>query len=284
MDDRLPTLPLDKQAVSDAARLAISQDAGKYLAAILAASLGAGVTSRALGGFARLGKRDKPLPTALPATPVLLPRPKTLEEEESKYAALKKMAAGEDPSMLDRIGSSIGEKIFKGSPGSGMANRWWGLPLFWPLALGGGAAAMYGGYKLTDKILDMQRQHELERSLAKSKQEYERAVQERLKAAEYVDNTGAVDLLDDLAMEGIKKQADSIKDKLMNAGATGLSLYATYALLAALGAGKMTYDITRKTAPGKITEKALAERARQRYGMTPPMYITQEEKQQQPVL
>jgi hypothetical protein len=154
--------------------------------------------------------------------------------------------------------------------------------MFWPLAAGGGLASLYGGYKLTDKLLDMRRKAEMDTELEDAKQQYMQQVQERLKSAAHVDETDAPELLDELAADGISKLADLDLSQLQQGGSNmlqgGTGMYAAYALLAALGSGKLMHDYMRKRSPRKITEQALQQRARQRFGMTPPTYISEQDE------
>jgi hypothetical protein len=205
------------------------------------------------------------------------------DEEEPKYAALNKMA---DAGALQGIGDLISKYLFEtpqGTPtfSSGdYATSVWGMPTFLPLAMLGSAGSLYGGYKLTDKLLDMRRKAELQNQLEDAQEDYERAVQQRLKVAEHVDETPELDLLDELAVDGVQKQAQG--NVATNLGGGLASLYLAYALLTGLGSGILTHNVISKNAPRKITEKALQTRARQRYGMTPPLYISSQEDEPEP--
>ena len=293
MDARLQTSRFVKQAgpPTYAEVVGHKQDAGRYIASIIAASLGAGVLGRTFIGANRMLRKPFPVSPSLAMQPMKVPV-KEEEKTEPKYAALRKTAVTDDNTgMLQHIGNMIAKNLWHTSPANfkanpnfmlgDMAKHWTSVPAALPLALGGGLGAAYGGYKATDAILDARRKSEMEDELQTAKRNYEQAVQQRLKIAERIDNVSASVLLDELATVGVLKQANWLSDLTANAkslGATGLGMYLTYALMSGLGAGKLTHDITRKNTPRSITEKALNERARKRYGMTPPMYISQQPK------
>lgn len=286
MDAHLPTLRSArvKTAQDPISRYdaATQVDASRRLLAILAGAFGAGILGRSLLGANRLSKKS---PRVMPGSNVMINLPSHHKEEEDaklKYAALHKMAADND--WLSQLSKPVIDLLFnrKNFITGNRARNWYTYPLFWPTVGVGGLAALGGGYKLTDKILDARRKAELNAELEEAKRQYQEAVQNRLKTAAHVDETDPVTLLDELAVTGIEKAANdnpitSIGNFLGDTASGIGSLYLAYALMTGLGSGKLMYDYMRRKSPRKITEEALKQRARQRYGLTPPVYISQHE-------
>jgi hypothetical protein len=201
---------------------------------------GAGAAFRGGTGLANMLQRNlKPAARPSATAPQFIEVP-IFSKKEKEKEELKKVAAG---GLLSDVLSGAGNS----NPGS-----WWGA---YPLSVGAGAAGAYGGWKLTDVLLDRRRKAQVKSELEKAKKEYEEALAGRSKLGQQLD-----ELYDNL-----EKQANT-------ADYVGppLGIAALYALLAGGGAGVAAYNFTKKRNPAKIKEKAKAQYRAERFNRRPP--------------
>ena len=175
------------------------------------------------------------------------------QEEIDKEAAFAKLAEDSFGATIAHLGGLLREpheqvgllrKTLSGWGEPGMAQKPWTY-IAAPLAIGGG---LYGGWKLTDYLLNKTRSAEQESELESARKEYESALAGRRKLA-----SAEPDPLDDLAAEYEKR---ALVNELagIGLGAAGLT-----ALLSGLG----TYRWTRSLAEDKAVEEAVRRRQAQ---------------------
>lgn len=313
MAGRQQTSPCaEKQAKieSYAAREALKMDASNNIAATLLAALGTGVLGRTLVGAGRMRRTQPSLYRASSMYPIIMPDmiPAPKPKKKKKVAALPaepvvKVADGPPAPIttaapaaaptpdLNPVSKLLYKTLFHSPPGAresivrgDAADNKWGIPTYAPLLIGGGLAALYGGYKVTDKLFDARRKAEIADEVEEAQETYLNAVRERLKQSSDVQAAPVADVFDVMATQRVQQMADTepaahtksaAPDWLKHYGGGAAGLYALYALLASVGAGKMTYDAVNKRSPRKITEKALTERTKQRYNTGLPTYISQ---------
>ena len=130
----------------------------------------------------------------------------------------------------------------------------WGIPATYG-AIPAALAALYGGYKLTDYILDKRRKATSEDDLASAKEEYEAALRDKNASA---DIDADFDLIAENAVSGVEKQSTALQ--------TAGGLYGAYGILAALAAGIPAYTFFKNRSKRELISRALAERQEQRHG------------------
>lgn len=133
------------------------------------------------------------------------------------------------------------------------------LPWYLPLALMTGAGSAYGGYKLTDKLLDRRRNVELKSELDEAKDNYRTALRGGSKLATVLDQ--------------LCNQLE--KTAFMSPDTAGMGLGAVLTAMGLLGAGSglIAYDMTRKSSPDKVLDEAKRRQARARLRTAPsPIY------------
>ena len=293
MDARLPTSHLVKQADAD-----LNTDVGRRIAALAALMFASGTIGRtALGAERAFNLKPLPGTTTSGYDQISLPLP-----EEKKRDIFSKAADDEAAEggllrrTLDSVGEGLGTLIGKSPFPGNKSTHVLGHPATYAIGLPAGLAALYGGYKLTDAVLDRRRKASQQAELDDIKQRYNALVAKSLKRAAAVEDATPAAILDDMAdafLKTAKLEANSWKGnpnptfgdiakqnigwdptaQLNNAGGAMYGMYPAYALLAALGAGKLSHSYFNKRAPSKITEQALAERERQRSNRQ-PLYIT----------
>lgn len=162
----------------------LNADSANTLANLLRMSLaavGAGVAARsAVGLRANLNRslRAAPSPPASPQVITLTVPSRAVDAPPEKRADLQ--------SISRRALDAVGATLTPGQPPTLAQSRFWGAhlsgamnkPYAWPTAALGMMAGLYGGYKLTDKILDALRKREQSAELQTAKDDYERALQE----------------------------------------------------------------------------------------------------------
>ncbi len=223
-------------------------DIGKL--GLLMAGLGAG--ARGLQGLVGLGRRNlggRDRAPGLRARTVTIPID---EEEEDKYASLKQ---GEfewtSPSTwADPLTKPFSDAL-QGNVSTPMAQPW-----VLPAALLGGPLAAYGGYKLTDKLMDKRRGDEQEARLDKAKREYEEALRGRGKMGEDLD----------CLCELMEKESFGASD----VAGIGSGVAITLGGLLALGSGMAAYDMSKQKRPDEVLRKAKLRRDRERMRRVPP--------------
>ena len=130
----------------------------------------------------------------------------------------------------------------------------WGVPATYA-AIPAGLAALYGGYKLTDYILDKRRKATSEGELESVKKDYEEALYDKKASA---DIDADFDLIAEHAISGSEKQADLFQ------GSAGF--YGAYGILSALAAGVPAYKFFKDRSKRVMIARALEARQEQRHG------------------
>ncbi len=231
-----------------------------------------------------------PLPQRLVPVPVPKPKRPPGEEEEEGLPAIKvaggpatapatefsNPAGWEAQQQANPVSSWLGSHIFNAtgalrSPGTdrSVMGDWFfnqnakdpsGMPWYhmaMPAAMTGG---FYGGYKLTDYLLDKSRHNELDSELDYSRRKYQRALLGRGKTAS--EGESPVDELDVL-YDALEKRGiwDWTAPLIGSLGAVGLA--------GAIGGGILSYDYTRRGNADTALQEALKERKRQIYRQAP---------------
>jgi len=290
-------------------RQAQKTDIARIIANTIAASAGIGILGRlGLGATRMFNPKPLPYDVSSGARVLKLERDGGAkdEEDESPYpykddwqnlkeGSFKKEAVEFNPitllqNLIFKKGKNGGSGLlatppdkpnfFKGDDPTGSWGSWGAFPTY--AAVPAGLGALYGGYKLTDYILDKRRKAELDEELEDVKGRYDEVTQslfDKESAAVDVDSVfdelAAVMTQPNVAMT---KEADSewlttIKDKLCDwfpsfttgpAGA-GLGLAALYALGAGGAAGAGTYKWMNNRSRRNILEEALKRRQMENY-------------------
>jgi hypothetical protein len=170
--------------------------------------------------------------------------------EIDKEAGFAKLAGDALTSFADTLGmlrrpGEVGNMIQNTIGGWGEGNRW-NMPWHMPAAIAAGAGGLYGGWKLTDYLLDKTRSTEQESEVAQARKEYEAALAGRRKVA-------SIDPLDELA--GLCEKRGWVNQAIGGA--------LTAAGLTALASGIGTYRWTRSLAEDKAIEEAVKRRQAQ---------------------
>jgi hypothetical protein len=259
----------------------VRQAASMHVARLLQIAAGLGLAGGAAHGLARL---VRPRKLSYGRSPVAgrIEIPELAREEDEKTAAFEglsksQLAAGA-PGFGEGITGSIANAIYNltggkspGALGGAGATSIYGNP--WVAGLGIPAAVLLaaGGYTGAKKLMDWRTLEEKEEELEAVREQYQRTV------AEGLGTKTASEALDELAeetlplMEGMKKEAQGDVSNFI--GQLGGPMIA-YGILSSLIAGKLGYDWARKRDEEKITEEAVARRAMQRAGGTPPAFLT----------
>jgi hypothetical protein len=135
------------------------------------------------------------------------------------------------------------------------------LPYYGPAMFGAAGLGAYGGYKLTDHVLDQRRKAESDDELEQARQAYMAALQGGSKLGEALDSL-----------------CDTLEEKRAAAGASdyagvGLQMLGGLLGMGTLSAGLLAYDATRKKRPDDVLEEAKRREARNRMQLRPsPIY------------
>ena len=130
-------------------------------------------------------------------------------------------------------------------------------PLAIPATIGAAGLGGYGGYKLTDLIMNQRRRAELKSELERSKREYEEAISGGHKISSVLDE------LFDAWWEKAALTSNDVAGVLIGGGITGAGLLA-------LGSGVLAYDMTKKKNPAEVLRKAKQRRRRALQRRSPP--------------
>lgn len=230
------------------------------LAKIGLLAFGTGAGFRGLKGLIGLGNRNiigraRPLHShSTVDIPIRRKDKKDEQEPLRKVAGWFEDILGAASEGAGQVAKPFG-KAWRGENVSNPAN----IPWVMPLAILGGGGAMYGGYKLTDKIMDSRRRKEIEKRKEIARQEYERALSGHGKLGQ------ALDVLYDKAVE--KKAVDWVSPDTAGLGLGGAL---TFGGLLALASGLGAYNLSKKKRPDEILRAAKQRRARERMRRTPP--------------
>lgn len=227
----------------------------------------AGLLGRSAVGMSHLMQRDRDTQVAPSYQPVdvQLPAP---EEEEEKFAsdigdAFKRGYGNVEGWLRDAL--PWGSNWFWGEG----ATEPWGIPAYYPLVGGAAIGGGYGGWKLADMMADWGHKQQRKDELARAQEEYEQLLQE----------TMAKHGSDDVIEQELEELADLVTEKQANLGTpsdwlgAGTGAWTLYAILAALGSGKLTYDYFKQRNQADVTEEALRRRAKERTGGVAPAYL-----------
>lgn len=156
-----------------------------------------------------------------------------------------------------------------------------------PLILGGGAAGIYGGWKLTDWLLRKNRRAAVDAQLEKSKQDYRKALNEQYEAMLPPQAQKTAGALLDQTAEAMEKRGwdwpkidvtPITKHLRIPGGQTAddwtnrlLGTYATVAGMTALGTGVGAYNWSRNRSEAAALEKALRQRRLDRAARPAPV-------------
>jgi hypothetical protein len=265
-------------------RQAVKRDSARMVANLAAALFGAGVVGRAGLGALRMAT-----PTKLPGSRdmsrqgIQMTIPEEEEEEEDdrafpKFAELDGHWA--DPRTYIRSGMDAithTDELSPTKPAGDYATTPLGVPATIGIGLPLGLASLYGGYKLTDWILDKRRKAEKADELQDVKDDYDKLVRRS-----FAKHSAAEDL-DTLAGKYTEKTAGgnlwkwlegNIPAPVWNAMGGAGGMLAAYAALSAGAAGKFSYDYFNKGNERVLAEKAMAERQKKRGGGVLPAYVS----------
>lgn len=160
-----------------------------------------------------------------------------------------------------------------------------------PMIIGGGAAGLYGGWKLVDYLLEKNREANVRAQLESAKKDYRRALNEQFQAELPPAKQAAAGTLDKVAAafekEGSKFLGVDLPDFRINTGelvsrmpgAQGTqdmanALGGAYAValgLTGLGTGIGAYNWTRNRSEANALERALRRRRMERAGLPAPV-------------
>jgi len=252
-------------------------DIAKLIANVVGLSLAGGVAGR-LGLSAARSLQPKALPydVAPEANIIKMKSYKHEEDEEDDVSPYKKVASfnpiqiladlihkGDPANPGESTGILSGNKNphitggnATGSMGLfGTAPAWASIPL--------GLAGLYGGWKLTDYVMDKRRKAELEEELEDVKSRYDSvassAFSKDSSADMSVDETFDK-LAEFMTQPSLTKQADNPIDTISGIGGAAVGVGATYAVLAALLAGYGSHSLFSGRSRRKLIEDALKER------------------------
>ena len=267
---------LNTPGVSDQFAHSAKTDMASIWTKAIMAALGAGILGRVgLGAFRSIVPKGKTPYGPDTGTQTL---DISTEEDEKRAAACPTLAKqAETPFPFNRaqnlLYSPDGKGLFGGSNWlttpreTGSVLKWlpwvkadtasqgaWGIPATYG-AIPAALAALYGGYKLTDYILDKRRKATSEDDLASAKEEYEAALRDKNASA---DIDADFDLIAENAVSGVEKQSTALQ--------TAGGLYGMYGILAALAAGIPAYTFFKNRSKRELISRALAERQEQRHG------------------
>lgn len=200
-------------------------------------SLGAGAAGRGAVGLVNLFKPSKP---KIRSGPVNLPLP---------YPAEEKVAYSSTT----------------------------GIPWYMPAMMTAGLGGVGIGWSAVDKLLASQRNHESDRRLEESKQQFHDALLSQYSPKAAGEKTAMQEVGERLdrvwekfaSMVGPTKTAVDFGDM----GGKALGGYGTYALLSGLLGGTWAYDATNKRSRRSVIEKALRRRQQAEFAKSPPPLV-----------
>jgi hypothetical protein len=258
--------PTPAQAASnadDTARIAARHSAGENALIKQLAMLGLGVGTGVGGIYAinqalKTRKKD-PVDTEVDL-PYPVKRPKMAAEDKSWFSYLMGTQP-EKPSLLDN-------------------------PLFLPTAGAASLAALYGGFKGSSSLADVLLNRQQANELASAKDDFQKALlgahdqplehdpvrKKKMKTASMVEVSQEIDALFNLVEKRAKDEplGWSSGNLLSDIVKAITPAYTTYALAGGIGTGALAYDMTRKHSRAEALKKALRDRSRMKYEISPP--------------
>ncbi len=310
------TAKVAQHRIDDASQAAGKEIAAKQLLSLLGIGTLGGFGVRSLMGMGDMTQnRQLPISASanLPQTISIFGQPRHPDvEQEQPLGKPKALPFPKMAGVLGDAANSVGEavqgipkalaKIMPDTHTTNPIASEWGIPAGM-MALGGGA---YGGYKLTDWLLNKERAMSGENELDSAKDDYHKALAEQYRAAMMSKAAGADLGINDLADRyaahaaehghGQVKQAftmsalgamfpavDDMYESMPGMGHDrwqGLKGGANAAALAAmLGTGKVTYDWAKGQNKQELLQKALKRRQMLRQQMSPPPMVALTEEQ-----
>ena len=176
---------------------------------------------------------------------MLQPKPKQPEEQDNTDLTLPVMKMG---SLWDTV---------SGAAANTPDDVWWGAGA----KLMAYPAAVYGGFRAMDSVLDSRRKGLLQTNVDEAKQRFQKALlgATSAKTADERSELGAqLDRLYDLLEQRVKQASNPLGNAF---GAVGIPLAALFAMAA--------YNSARRQQKGPMLDKALELRAQQRQGTVP---------------
>lgn len=277
------------------------QDAAKLIFQLPLAALALGAVGRGALGLRDLFTTQTLQPPGIvPGTQFIgMPR---LQKEKDKQQKLAKAGIPWQPSthpigwVADLASKPFYEHGLASDPAAGKTHAYdnsknpSGIPYTYTLGLPLAALGFGAGYGGMDKLLDSRRRAERKQEIERVKQQYYELLQGK--------TASEADMFDQLAEKTaavIEKTANPApappqhplapisnalpdwlsKETLPQLGGMAANLYGASALLAALGAGKLSYDYFRSTSKRKTLEEALRRRAASDSGPGPAMVYTE---------
>jgi hypothetical protein len=262
--------------------------ANQLLWKLVAGAGGIGLMGGAGMGLSKLLTEDKPYSPdpSFQSVDIVVPKKKKPLDALPKFAAAAlttKLAEG--PSIITQFADAVdkhlptGNNILGNFFGDDASSRWT-VPALAGLGLPLATLAAYGGLKAGRGIVDWRRKAELDAKLQKTQDEYKNFVEQNLAhkhASAQVEC--ALDELADLYEKDALWPISDPRQAAVDIKNVFAGPYTAYALLSALGAGKLSYDYFKKRSPEKIQEAALRQRALERYGGAKPIYLSPAEEQ-----
>lgn len=246
---------------------------------ILASGLAAGVGVRSLSGMGELLSHnlrrtpDAPEPTMIniPYRPV--PQHEQRPEADKRLRRVSMNKAANLEWMQDFLG---GEH----------ARSAWSYPMAYPAAILGALGTAYGGYKLTDKLIQNRKQKMLDEELNDARSEYHQALMRqfrpisgaKIKSAELSNPEVVSDVLDNpdnVVGQDLDKLAN-IMDEMGGWARAGAGAYLGLAPLLMLGTGIATHKYLQSMGSGRNDEaEALRAQINERATRHPPEVFAQ---------
>lgn len=229
----------------DATRAALIRQ-GAYADAAKLGLLAAGLGAAIRGGTGLYQMAQKNMrPAARPAAtaPVMIDVPIRKKQEEDNPL---KMASQSEVSVPE----SWVQDFLSGGANT-KPSRWWAAL---PVSVAAGAGGLYGGWKLSDMLMDSRRKSQLQAELDDAKSDYEAALRGESKLGQ------ALDALYD-RMEKEANIADIV--------GPNLGLAALLGLTGALGSGYVSYNLTKARNPQALKDKAKRQYQVEQYRRRP---------------
>jgi hypothetical protein len=241
----------DVNAIEAAIRQTMSEqaksEAMRRVMTALGVTAGAGIAARGAMGLGKQFSRAVRGPSRTMPTQQMLQVPVEYEMDPEEQKLANDGAADAGGSVLDSIGKSFGSFIHGDN-----ASRWYGVPWAMPAVAGAGAGGLYGGWKLTDYVMDRRRKQEMKAKLDRARKEYREALLG--KSASDGQETEATLLHDELV--ALHKEANDAYDAM---GALA-GMYGTAAGGVGLLGMLAAYNWAKKRQRRELVDKAQKRR------------------------
>jgi len=238
-----------------------------------------------MGGAAGIGYRGltglrDTLAAPSHTPPVSTQLPQTLKLDQiTPDADQEKLASG----GLDATQNWLAEKLAPMLPKSlGSTTKPLMNALGMPMGVMAAGGSAYGGYKLTDWILNKEKERNQESQLGAAETDYQNALAEQYQAAMQAKQAGddlGIDSLVDVHTDRQKQAEGGILQSANDAWGATSGVITTGMLLSALGSGALTYNHVRGKNKQDVLAKALKRRQMQRARYSPPPILAEVPKQ-----